>query len=101
MEVKEHCRALAALVLVQRGTLPIILTAPHGGREAVPTIEPRRAEDNASSKWGGVHTGSDSNTDVLARRIAAEITKLTGLDPYLVVVKFSPCSPPGHPPTWL
>ena len=38
-------KAPADLVLVQRGTLPIILTAPHGGREAIPAVELRRPGD--------------------------------------------------------
>ena len=82
----------ADLVLVQKGSLPIILTAPHGGREAIPGIEPRNIEDKAhieaSRKWGGVHATSDPNTDILAQGIAAEIKKLTGKEPYLVVAKF-------------
>jgi N-formylglutamate amidohydrolase len=85
-------RSPADLVLVQRGTLPIILTAPHGGREAVPGISPRRADGAAlswnGSKWGGFVVEGDWGTDVLAQRIAAEIRKLTGKQPYLVVAKF-------------
>jgi N-formylglutamate amidohydrolase len=84
-------RTPADLVLVQRGELPIILTAPHGGREAIPGIEPRRdqAGVEAYRKWGGFQRGTDTNTDVLAQRIAAEITKLTGKRPYLVMARFS------------
>ena len=82
-------RAPADLVLVQQGSLPVILTAPHGGRAAILIVEPRRAQDGAPGPWGGVHTGADASTDVLASGIAAELTKLTGRDPYLVVAKFS------------
>jgi N-formylglutamate amidohydrolase len=82
-------RALADLVLVQQGSMPIILTAPHGGRAAIPTVEPRRAQDGTPGPWGGVHTGADASTDVLALGIAAELRKLTGQDPYLVVAKFA------------
>jgi hypothetical protein len=81
-------KAPADLILVRRGTLPIIVTAPHGGREAIPAVEPRRTEGTTSGPWGGVYKGGDPNTDRLAQGIAAEITKLTGKDPYLVVVKF-------------
>ena len=82
----------AELVVVERGTLPIILTAPHGGREVIPGVAPRdikragMAED--SRKWGGAVTSVDGNTDVLALRMAAEIRRLTGQAPYLVVAKF-------------
>jgi hypothetical protein len=81
-------KAPADLILMQRGTLPIILTAPHGGREAIPVVEPRRAADTTSGRWGGVHKGSDLNTDLLAQGITAEIAKITGKEPYLVVAKF-------------
>ena len=81
-------RTPADLVLAQRGTLPIILTAPHGGREAIPSVEPRRGGDKTSPRWGGFKTGSDASTDVLAERIASDIAELTGRAPYLVVVKF-------------
>jgi N-formylglutamate amidohydrolase len=82
-------RALADLVLVQQGSMPVILTAPHGGRAAIPTAEPRRAQDGTPGPWGGVHTGADVSTDILALGIAAELRKLTGQDPYLVVAKFA------------
>lgn len=82
-------RALADLVLVQQGSMPVILTAPHGGRAEIPNVELRRAQDGTPGPWGGVHTGADSSTDVLASGIAAELRKLTGRDPYLVVAKFA------------
>jgi N-formylglutamate amidohydrolase len=85
-------RTPADLVLVQQGTLPIILTAPHGGREAIPGVAPRTAEDKgkveASRRWGGFDKRHDVNTDVLAQDIAAEIEKLTGKKPYVVMAKF-------------
>jgi len=78
------------LVLVRQGALPIILTAPHGGREAIPGIAPRqdRKNDAAFRAWGGFGAGEDLNTDALAQGIAAEIARLTGKEPYLVVAKF-------------
>jgi N-formylglutamate amidohydrolase len=82
-------KALTDLVLVQQGSMPIILTAPHGGRDAIPTIEPRRVRDNTPGPWGGVHTTADSNTDILASGIATELRRLTGQDPYLVVARFA------------
>jgi N-formylglutamate amidohydrolase len=85
-------RTPADLVLVQEGSLPIILTAPHGGREAIPGVAPRNAEDKgkveASRQWGGFDTRHDVNTDTLVQGIAAEIEKLTGNKPYLVMAKF-------------
>ncbi|HTY68687.1 MAG TPA: hypothetical protein VMH36_18690 [Alphaproteobacteria bacterium] len=83
----------ADLVLVRPGTLPIILTAPHGGREAIPGIEPRNRNDKnklaASQAWGGfVAGGGDLNTDILAQGMAAEIQRKTGHAPYLVMARF-------------
>jgi hypothetical protein len=85
-------RAPEDLVLVRHGTLPIVLTAPHGGRLDIPDVPLRNPPDPAHmaafAKWGGFHSGGDQNTDVLALRIAAEIEKLTGHAPYLVLAKF-------------
>jgi N-formylglutamate amidohydrolase len=82
-------RTPADLVAVQQGTLPIILTVPHGGREAIPGIAPRNLEGKPKGgKWGGFVGGGDLNTDILAQRIAAEIKALTGKDVYFVMAKF-------------
>jgi N-formylglutamate amidohydrolase len=83
----------ADLVYARRGELPILLTAPHGGRRAIPGIAPRdiaRERDSVGArKWGGViGGGGDPNTDLLAERIAARIEALTGKAPYVVVAKF-------------
>jgi N-formylglutamate amidohydrolase len=80
-------------VHVRRGALPILLTAPHGGRDAIPGIALRdvkakpRLED--WRKYGGAIAEADTNSHILALRVAAEIGKLTGKEPYLVVAKFS------------
>jgi N-formylglutamate amidohydrolase len=77
----------ADLVQVQQGTLPIILTVPHGGREAIPGVAPRNIRGLPSGGRGYV-TVTDTNTDRLALGIAAEIKMLTGKDVYLVMAKF-------------
>lgn len=59
----------------QPGTLPIIITAPHGGTKG-PTSIPDRLE--------GV-TGSDVYTEDLARTIAAEFKRRTGQHVHLVI----------------
>jgi N-formylglutamate amidohydrolase len=79
--------APADLVLVRPGTLPIILTVPHGGREAIPGVAPRNTRGLPSGGRGYV-TVTDTNTDRLAQGIAAEIEALTGKDVYLVLAKF-------------
>jgi len=84
--------AAADLALLQKGDLPIILTAPHGGREMIPSIAPRRSDDKnkieASRKWGGFASARDADTDILVQGIAAEIERLTGKKHYLVMAKF-------------
>jgi N-formylglutamate amidohydrolase len=75
------------LVLVRQGMLPIIITAPHGGREAIPGVAPR--DTRGLPKGGrGYVTAGDTNTDRLAVGIAAGIKALTGKEPYLVLAKF-------------
>ena len=79
--------APADLVLVRQGMLPIIITAPHGGREAIPGVAPR--DTRGLPKGGrGYVTAGDTNTDRLAVGIAAGIKALTGKEPYLVLAKF-------------
>ena len=70
------------LVHVQAGDLPIVLTAPHGGRDDVPGCDVRTP---VGSRF--VVT-TDLNTDVLTLGIAAEIARLTGRQPYVVIAKF-------------
>jgi N-formylglutamate amidohydrolase len=75
------------LVLVQSGTLPIILTAPHGGREPIAGIQPRNVKGKPRG-GSGYEVGGDRDTDVLVQDIAREIRSLTGQDAFLVMVKF-------------
>lgn len=70
------------LVEAERGDLPVIITAPHGGRDDVPGCGLRTA---TGSRFV---TGADFNTDRLARGIAAELARLTGKKPYLVIARF-------------
>ena len=70
------------LVLIRAGELPVILTAPHGGRAAVPGCELR------TPVGPRFVTGSDFNTDLLVQEIAEEVKRLTGKQPYLVMAKF-------------
>ena len=82
----------AEFVVVRHGALPIVITAPHGGRQAIPGVAPRNAEETKRihgwQNWGGVTLLGDGETDVLAQNIAAELERLTGKAPYLVVAKF-------------
>lgn len=64
------------------GELPVILTAPHGGLQAVPDCPVRSP---AGSRFV---TRSDARTDRLTRGIADELKRLTGKAPYLVIANF-------------
>ena len=84
--------APADLVLVRQGTLPIILTVPHGGHRQIPGVEARDTRGKPGGRgslWAGYKTSTDANTDILAQRIAAEIRRITGKSPYLVIAKFA------------
>jgi N-formylglutamate amidohydrolase len=74
----------AALITHRRGTSPIILSAPHGGTEAVP--------------GAGVRTGfavaqfvtvRDTGSDDVALALAKALESKTGRVPHLVVAKFA------------
>ncbi|MGC3966350.1 MAG: hypothetical protein QM775_02960 [Pirellulales bacterium] len=77
------------LVDVQRGTIPIIICAPHGGREVVPGVPPRKNRPvnppKGTPKWV---TGTDMNTRELAQGIVAELEKRLGGKPYYVMARF-------------
>jgi N-formylglutamate amidohydrolase len=63
--------------------LPIILAAPHGGREAIPGVAARRGIGVAKFT-----TGRDHNTGELAELIAANLRARLGASPYLVIARF-------------
>src|SRR5215211_2271714 len=71
------------LVTVRQGTLPIILSAPHGGGTPLAGVPERRG--------AGVEkfvTSRDGNTAELAEKLAARIAKKLGGQPYLVIARF-------------
>jgi len=80
------------LVHVQRGTLPILITAPHGGQKAIPGAALRNVKDPAlraaSRNWGGAVDSRDGGTEELAIGMAKEIQRITGQAPYLVAARF-------------
>jgi N-formylglutamate amidohydrolase len=71
------------LILSKLGDIPIILSAPHGGRTAIPGVPPRRGEGATDFK-----SARDENTLELAEMIASEIEKQLRGKPYLVIAKF-------------
>src|SRR5271163_2865360 len=71
------------LVIVRDGTIPIILSAPHGGRMAIPNAALRVG--NGVDKF---QTVRDDHTDELAEKIAANLEKKLGGKPYIIIAKF-------------
>lgn len=71
------------LLTVWAGMLPIILSAPHGGRQSIPGVPLR-------SGAGVVQfaTGRDNNTDELAETIAQRLEQKLNAKPFLIVARF-------------
>lgn len=76
-------QASSTLVTFESGDLPIILSAPHGGRDSIPGAPER--------KGVGVdlfRSQMDSNTDKLARALADAIEKKLDKRPFTVIAHF-------------
>jgi N-formylglutamate amidohydrolase len=70
-------------VTFKAGGLPIILSAPHGGRTPIPDVAPRKGD--------GVDqflTARDDNTAELTELVAAEVEKRLKSRPYVVIARF-------------
>jgi N-formylglutamate amidohydrolase len=71
------------LLRVWSGMLPIILSAPHGGREPVPGAAVRRGVGIPQFT-----TGRDNNTDEMTHKIAAKLEERFGAKPFLIIALF-------------
>jgi N-formylglutamate amidohydrolase len=71
------------LLTVWAGMLPIILSAPHGGREAIPGVAPRRGVGVAQFT-----TERDNNTAELAEKVAGLLERRFSAKPFLVIARF-------------
>ena len=76
----------APLVFIQKGELPIILSAPHGGNLPIPNTEERQRGERPTGGAGFV-TGRDGNTEELAHRVAASIEAKFGKKPFVVIAR--------------
>jgi N-formylglutamate amidohydrolase len=70
-------------LLIQKGTLPIIISAPHGGRKEVPGVPERLGKGLTN-----FHTVLDANTAEIAETFAAELEDQLRGKPWLVVARF-------------
>lgn len=75
---------LAACIRVQKGKLPIIISAPHGGTREIPEVEARKGEGMEKGA-SGFFTGRDVGTEQLALAVAAEVKKKFGREPWYVI----------------
>jgi N-formylglutamate amidohydrolase len=74
------------LVMVSEGTLPIVLSAPHGGTLKIAGVDVRQGQGMATGP-SGFFTGRDGGTSELAVAVAHALEKQTGKKPYMVVSK--------------
>jgi hypothetical protein len=73
----------ASLVTSRAGDLPLVLSAPHGGRSWIPGVS-ERTGDNAR-KFVAVR---DENTAELTEKLAAEIERRMPGKPFVVIARF-------------
>jgi N-formylglutamate amidohydrolase len=72
------------LITIQKGELPIVISAPHGGRRAIPDC-PLRIDTSRPQ----FVTVLDTSSDQLAEETAREVEKALGKKPWLVIARFS------------
>lgn len=70
-------------ITVEAGELPIILTAPHGGRDAIPG-----ASERAGNEAARFTSKADLNTDKIAEKLADALEQKLGRRPYVVIARF-------------
>lgn len=71
------------LIAFESGDLPIILTAPHGGRAEVPGVAAR--EGKGIPRFVAT---TDARTDRLTEALADSIAKKTGKRPFVLIARF-------------
>jgi len=71
------------LLMIWAGMLPIILSAPHGGRQPIPGVAVRRGAGVLQFT-----TERDSNTAELAEALGLKLSDRLGAKPFLVIAHF-------------
>ena len=77
----------ADFITVQKGDLPIIFSAPHGGVMPIPGV-PERKGEGMKTGGAGFFAGRDENTELLAAAIARAVESRLGKKPYFVIARF-------------
>lgn len=77
-------------VMRHRGTMPIILTCPHGGNLQPANVDERVEADTTAACTGADKfvTGRDTGTLEITQSLAQRIVEMTGLSPYVVIAQF-------------
>lgn len=78
----EECR----LVKRHRGSMPVILTCPHGGTQNPPGIKLRNRDDTPPDCQ--FELDGDLQTALITQSVAQQILDLTGLTPYVVIAEY-------------
>ena len=78
------------LVKSHQGTMPIILTCPHGGTLAPPEVAERTSAATPTTCTGinRYVTSGDALTAEITEAVAQKILDVTGLSPYVVIAQF-------------
>ncbi|XZE46081.1 hypothetical protein SH467x_001349 [Pirellulaceae bacterium SH467] len=76
--------AIEKLVLVGEGTIPILISAPHGGTLGVPGVAPREGKGLQTGP-SGFFVGRDGGTQELAMEVVDAIAEEFGEKPYFVI----------------
>lgn len=71
------------LIRTEVGDLPIILSAPHGGRIRIAGCPDRKGD--GAAQFVAVN---DTNTDILAGKVAKAVAKAMGAKPHLIIAYF-------------
>lgn len=75
-----HAAQVGDLIVARSGTLPILLTAPHGGTEAIPGMQNRTGNLAVVTM--------DARTLEFAEALAGRLKSVLGAEPYVVAARF-------------
>ncbi|MFO0814349.1 MAG: N-formylglutamate amidohydrolase [Gemmatales bacterium] len=73
------------LITIEPGSIPVIISAPHGGSLPLTGIPERKGGDDVAQ----FTTVRDINTDLLAKKLAAALESRLGGKPHVVIAHFS------------
>ena len=82
--VSEDYSHKKSLITVQKGNIPIVLSAPHGGRYLISGVPER----NGKQITRNFITQRDANTSELAEDLSLALEKRFGAKPYLIIARF-------------